>query len=644
MVAAWAGVGAVRAEQAAPSFPDRTVKVTVLPFAAVGPRAGEPPPIPPFSWDQSVLVREGASFIYTIEGFDPGFNPVSIVRSVPPVVELDPAVSTFEFNSVIVSNWERRNNQALLQVPTLLPTFFSDTTSFDVHVGELSDTATDYALTVKVNPPGDFKPIRPRPTLTRSAGFIFPPGNIVRYQWTGQGSEYQPDFLVDFSGRTGAAETAGVTSSTVVNRRAIKVRPLVLGHHLMLVTPWNPHLNAIERQRGSQSNGAVFECGFGSANLAPVSDGLLADTFFPAAGSPVSNVTPNAVDPETATNAFAGSEIDWGDGTVDNLDTHTYTDPGIFKAVAQVEDPDDAMLFGQAEDLFVVDATLVRSVGPGAPAGTTPRVTCSVSKQIPIREGGIGEEHKDTLTMRWSGIGAAAGEWVVFALNRNRFGRMPTDPVPGPGEIDDRIILGANRRWSGRAPNAEILKVSATATSIVCTVQKADLDRTGDPRLGGVETKDDFLNQLVAICIVPADLNPSNTRCYRMDPDDVLRLTAQGGKDTGFFDPEIKITAKSYAPKPLLKLLDPNGSEILLGGDTFDVTWQSFGAVGNVDLTFSDDNGKTWQDLAIDTPNDGEETVTIPAVASNKCRMRIRPNGLTKPEDKSDKNFIVVVP
>ena len=55
----------------------------------------------------------------------------------------------------------------------------------------------------------------------------------------------------------------------------VKVQPMVLGHHLMLVTPRDV---AGEPPRGSNSNGVVFRCAFGSDNLPPVTDGVLADT------------------------------------------------------------------------------------------------------------------------------------------------------------------------------------------------------------------------------------------------------------------------------------------------------------------------------------------------------------------------------
>ena len=48
---------------------------------------------------------------------------------------------------------------------------------------------------------------------------------------------------------------------------AIKVQPFVLGHYLMYVTPRDV---IGEPARGTQSNGLVFRCAFGSENLPPL--------------------------------------------------------------------------------------------------------------------------------------------------------------------------------------------------------------------------------------------------------------------------------------------------------------------------------------------------------------------------------------
>lgn len=130
-----------------------------------------------------------------------------------------------------------------------------------------------------------------------------------------------------------------------------------------------------------------------------------------------------------------------------------------------------------------------------------------------------------------------------------------------------------------------------------------------------------------------------------MDPADVLRLTLTGGRTFGAgFDPESRVSVSAYAPKPTLKLLDPNGGETLTAGDTFTVTWKSLGAVGNVDLELSEDNGKTWIALATNIANDGTEDVTIPNVLTNRARVRVKENVDGKPNDRSDKQFVVLLP
>ena len=62
------------------------------------------------------------------------------------------------------------------------------------------------------------------------------------------------------------------------------------------------------------------------------------------------------------------------------------------------------------------------------------------------------------------------------------------------------------------------------------------------------------------------------------------------------------------------------------------VTWTSAGnnlitGAANVDIALSTDNGVTWSNLLVNTPNDGSQAVTLPAgVAAPFCRFRVRAN------------------
>jgi hypothetical protein len=341
--------------------------------------------------------------------------------------------------------------------------------------------------------------------------------------------------------------------------QAFRFRPLVLGHYVGLVTPWDTEEPPLEQRAGSTSNGAIVNCGFGSENLAPVTDGLLASSFTPSVGELLTGIAPNATDPETAldhTTGFSGSTIDFGDGTAstvfDGTTSHTYAEPGIYRAKCAIRDvpvpnapnpdippgPD-----GLAEDLFIVGATAASAPGKGA--GSI-RVACTLKKSIPPSEGGEGEPNTDKLKMVWAGVTAEAGDRLVFSLNRNRFGRMHTDADPAEGEIDDRIILDGRRRWSGVTPIAAQVTVAATRAGVKISVSGANLDRTADPRFGGAERNGEADGQRIALCVIPAAYPSEPIKTYLMRPSDPLKYRVRGGSYGGRgYDPEISISARA---------------------------------------------------------------------------------------------------
>ena len=73
----------------------------------------------------------------------------------------------------------------------------------------------------------------------------------------------------------------------------------------------------------------------------------------------------------------------------------------------------------------------------------------------------------------------------------------------------------------------------------------------------------------------------------------------------------------------------PDGGEGWTAGAVETVTWGSTGAVGNVDILLSVDGGASYAyALALDTPNDGTQTVTVPAgLGSPACRVLVIESG-----------------
>jgi len=132
---------------------------------------------------------------------------------------------------------------------------------------------------------------------------------------------------------------------------------------------------------------------------------------------------------------------------------------------------------------------------------------------------------------------------------------------------------------------------------------------------------------------------PATTRV--MDFRVTVRDNRLNGGGIAFAESSILVTS-SAGP---FAVLEPNGGELLGGVRT--VRWDVAGTDVNlvntptVDISLSTDGGLTYPDiLALNTPNDGTEVVTFPAVVSNTARIRIQGSGNVF-FDVSDSNFTV---
>ncbi|MDQ1350448.1 MAG: hypothetical protein QG657_750, partial [Acidobacteriota bacterium] len=99
---------------------------------------------------------------------------------------------------------------------------------------------------------------------------------------------------------------------------------------------------------------------------------------------------------------------------------------------------------------------------------------------------------------------------------------------------------------------------------------------------------------------------------------------------------------KCGAATPSITVTSPNGGESWAGGSTNNITWTSAGAVHNVKIEYSPDNGASWIEIVSDYHNDWVYPWTIPNISSANCLIRISDNytGGT-PSDTSNARFTV---
>jgi len=100
---------------------------------------------------------------------------------------------------------------------------------------------------------------------------------------------------------------------------------------------------------------------------------------------------------------------------------------------------------------------------------------------------------------------------------------------------------------------------------------------------------------------------------------------------------------RSVAIEPsTLTLLSPNGSEIIMGGTTYDITWGNTGTVDSVLIECSIDNGDTWARVyPANIGNTGSYNWLVPIVDPKQCIVRVRNTGDLSVYDTSNAVFTI---
>ncbi len=100
---------------------------------------------------------------------------------------------------------------------------------------------------------------------------------------------------------------------------------------------------------------------------------------------------------------------------------------------------------------------------------------------------------------------------------------------------------------------------------------------------------------------------------------------------------------RGVAPSPsTLTLVSPNGSEVVIGGDTYTISWHSTGSVNNVLIEYSIDNGNKWSEVyPPNTGNTGSYKWLVPMVNSEQCLVRITNTGNLAVYDVSNVPFSI---
>ena len=95
-------------------------------------------------------------------------------------------------------------------------------------------------------------------------------------------------------------------------------------------------------------------------------------------------------------------------------------------------------------------------------------------------------------------------------------------------------------------------------------------------------------------------------------------------------------------PAATLTVTSPNGGEKWDVGSVHNITWTTSGAVGNVKIEYSTNNGSSWTSVSSSTANDGSYSWTVPNTISSTCRVRISEASDGSPTDTSNAAFSII--
>ena len=129
---------------------------------------------------------------------------------------------------------------------------------------------------------------------------------------------------------------------------------------------------------------------------------------------------------------------------------------------------------------------------------------------------------------------------------------------------------------------------------------------------------------------------------YTLPSDWYLRCTGQGTKS---IHGDIPLNTRlPITPTNSITVTYPNGGQVLQAGDPLTVTWTSSGTVGNVNIDFSSDGGKSFRSLVYNTANTGSKAITVPYYGNTICYIRVSKTTTGTPVDWSDNDFTVQIP
>ena len=146
------------------------------------------------------------------------------------------------------------------------------------------------------------------------------------------------------------------------------------------------------------------------------------------------------------------------------------------------------------------------------------------------------------------------------------------------------------------------------------------------------------LDNELSLGTIPLSPNP-----FREGDNVIAVMVKQSGASSSDLSFDLELTATTAPTSgPRVTVVSPNGGEVLRPGSVHSILWASTGAVANVRLEFSTDNGATWQPITASTANTGQYAWTVPTGTTSQARIRVSDAANASINDVSDAAFSIV--
>jgi RHS repeat-associated protein len=141
--------------------------------------------------------------------------------------------------------------------------------------------------------------------------------------------------------------------------------------------------------------------------------------------------------------------------------------------------------------------------------------------------------------------------------------------------------------------------------------------------------------------ITPSTLNDGSYDWTVPDtPSETCLVRVKGSTDVIIPDTSDAVFTIVSPVNPILTVNYPNGGETLLIGSAYEITWSSYGVVGEVKIDYSVDSGANWKEIIASTENDGVFDWQVPDTAAGTCLVRVSETD-DDPVDVSDAVFSI---